>query len=238
MSGKQCIEWTSVEWRITATPRTLCIFPLCHMFDLLMTTVCFGRYGASISQHGILLYDDTQFLLALACADNAIWGINSFNDFWQLKIPDGDDELPLWWKDSVMALSILRNATMQQGVTDEPLLKRTFNCIIKSVLNLSGYFGNATVRAIRRCLGKKVNGKWYRKTSRTWSSNKRLSRKVHWSRTISTYQSDRSSCLWPKLRGQHLVCLWEIRFFEWSCPAWPRRLFPILCKISRKGPSH
>ncbi len=68
-----------------------------------------------------------------------------------------------------MALPILRNATMQQGVTDKPLPKRTFDRILKSVLNLSGYFGNATVHAIRRCLGKKVNGQWYRKTSRTRS---------------------------------------------------------------------
>ncbi len=68
-----------------------------------------------------------------------------------------------------MALPILRNATMHHGITDEPLPKRTFDRILKSVLNLSGYFGNATVHAVRRCLGKKVNGQWYRKTSRTGS---------------------------------------------------------------------
>ena len=48
---------------------------------------------------------------------------------------------------------------MQQGITEEPLPKRTFNRILKSVLNLSGYFSNATVHAIRRYLGKKVNSK-------------------------------------------------------------------------------
>ena len=47
---------------------------------------------------------------------------------------------------------------MQQGVSEEPLSKKTFDRIIKSVLILSGYFGNATVHAIRRYLGKKVNG--------------------------------------------------------------------------------
>jgi len=122
------------------------------------------RYGMSTSQHGTLLYDDTQYLLALALADKpidkAIWGITFFEDLWQLQIPDGDDELPLRWKDSVMALPILRNATMQQDITDKPLPTRTFNRILKSVLNLSGYFGNATVHAIRRYLGKRVNGKW------------------------------------------------------------------------------
>ena len=47
---------------------------------------------------------------------------------------------------------------MQQGVSEEPLSKKTLDRIIKSVLNSSGYFGNATIHAIRRYLGKKVNG--------------------------------------------------------------------------------
>ena len=56
---------------------------------------------------------------------------------------------------------------MQQGVSEEPLSKKTFDRIIKSVLNLSGYFGNATVHAIRRYLGKKVNGKFSLEMNRT-----------------------------------------------------------------------
>ena len=130
-----------------------------HLPSSKLTILCLGRYGASTSQLGTLLYDDTQYLLALALADNAIWGIETFDDLWQLQIPDGDDELPLRWNDSVRALPILRNATMQRGITEEPLPKRTFDRTLKSVLELSGYFGNATVHAIRRFLGKKVNGK-------------------------------------------------------------------------------
>lgn len=117
-----------------------------------------GKFGASTSQHGTLLYDDTQFRLALAIADQAIWGMNTLDDLWQLKTPDGEDELPLQWNDSVIHLPILRNATMRDGVTNEPLLKRTFDRVLKSVLKLSGFFGPATVHAIRRFVGKKVNG--------------------------------------------------------------------------------
>ena len=118
-----------------------------------------SRFGASTSQHGTLLHDDTQFLLALAIADHAIWGVNTLDDLWQLRIPDGEDELLLRWNDSVMDLPILRNATMRDGVTNEPLLKRTFDRIVKDVLNHSGFFGHATVHAIRRFVGKKINGK-------------------------------------------------------------------------------
>ena len=35
-------------------------------------TIRLGSFGASTSQHGILLYDDSQFLLVLAIADYAI----------------------------------------------------------------------------------------------------------------------------------------------------------------------
>ena len=120
--------------------------------------IYFCRYGASTSQHGKLLYDDTQYLLALALADKAFWGIESAKDFWQLQIHPDDDEMILRWTDSAKGLPVLRNATMHQGVSQDPLSKKTFDRIVKSVLNSSGYFGHATVHAIRRYLSKKVNG--------------------------------------------------------------------------------
>ncbi|KAL9045573.1 MAG: hypothetical protein Q9214_001404 [Letrouitia sp. 1 TL-2023] len=89
--------------------------------------------------------------------NKAFWGIDSPKDFWQLRIPPADNELLLQWTESAKRLPILRNATMQQGVSEEPLSKKTFDRIIKSVLNSSGYFGNAIIYAIRRYLGKKVN---------------------------------------------------------------------------------
>ncbi|KAL9118138.1 MAG: hypothetical protein Q9187_005320, partial [Circinaria calcarea] len=117
-------------------------------------------YGASTSQHSKLLYDDTQYLLALPFADKAFWGISSPEELWQLQIPPNEDELTLRWTDSAKHLPILRNATMIYGVSEEPLPKRTFDRIIKSVLNLSGYFGNATIHAIRRFIGKKINERY------------------------------------------------------------------------------
>ena len=105
------------------------------------------------------MYDDTQYLLALALADGALYGIESSEDLWDMSIPDGDDALPLRWKDEFLQLPIVRNATKAHGLTSAPLSKATFERILKSVLNLSGYFGTATIHAIRRALGKKLDGK-------------------------------------------------------------------------------
>lgn len=118
-----------------------------------------NSFGASTSQHGTLLYDDTQYLLALAIADKAIVGIDSVEDFWDLQIPPGEDHLFLPWRQEVTELPILRNATMHQGVTNEPLSQGTFEKVLKSILQLSGYFGTATIHAIRRALGKEIDGK-------------------------------------------------------------------------------
>lgn len=95
----------------------------------------------------------------MALADKAFYGIESATDLWDMTIPDGDDAVRLRWKDEVLQLPILRKATKTDGVTNQPLPKTMFESILKSVLNLSGYFGTATIHAIRRSLGKKVDGK-------------------------------------------------------------------------------
>lgn len=104
-------------------------------------------------------HDDTQYLLALALADKAFYGIDSLEDLWQLQIPPNDSKLILRWKDSANFLPILRNATKDEGVSTEPLSRSTFQCIVKSVLKASGFFGAATVHSTRRYLGKKLNDK-------------------------------------------------------------------------------
>ena len=115
------------------------------------------RFGASTSQHGKLLYDDTQYLLALAIADHAIYGIDSVEDLWELQIPANENELLLRWHKEVRELPIIRNATQYRGVVEEPLPRETFQNILKQILKLSGYFGTPTIHAIRRGLGKPVD---------------------------------------------------------------------------------
>ena len=95
----------------------------------------------------------------MAIADKAFFGITSMDDLDDQQIPEGENELILRWNDSALNLPIVRNATMGRGVTNEPLPKAAFERIFKKVLEQSGYFGYATVHAIRRYLGKKVDGK-------------------------------------------------------------------------------
>ncbi|KAI9768035.1 MAG: hypothetical protein M1839_004298 [Geoglossum umbratile] len=123
-------------------------------------------YGASTSQHAKLIFDDTQYLLALAFADKAFCGIESPEKLWQLQIPEGEKALILQWEDAVKNLPILRNATLQKGVSEEPLPRATFERIVRSVMRMSGYFGYATVHAIRRYIGKKLNER-YTETERS-----------------------------------------------------------------------
>ena len=118
------------------------------------------RYGASTSQHAKLIFDDTQYLLALAFADKAFYKIDSPEKFWQLQIPEGEESLPLRWTDSVKNLPILRNATLENGVSKEPLPKATFERIVRSVMRMSGYFGFSMIHAIRHYVGRKLNGKF------------------------------------------------------------------------------
>ena len=101
----------------------------------------------------------------MALADKALYGIESAANLWDMNIPDGEDALRLRWNDEALQRPILRNATKAHGVTDEPLPKATFERNLKSVLNRSEYFGTATIHAIRRSLGKKLDGKW------PWSSD-------------------------------------------------------------------
>ena len=135
-------------------------------------------YGASTSQHGKLLYDDTQYLLALAIADHAIYGIETVDDFWDLQILPGQNELPLRWNTNVESLPILRNASMASGVTEEPLSKATFDKILKEVLRLSGYFGNTTVHTIRRDLGKELNSKPLNRVMSVFTDQETMQRSI------------------------------------------------------------
>jgi hypothetical protein len=56
-----------------------------------------------------LLSNCTAYFLAMAVADNTLFGIESLGDLRRLEIPDGEEELSLCFKESALDGQILRN---------------------------------------------------------------------------------------------------------------------------------
>jgi hypothetical protein len=85
--------------------------------------------------------------------------IESLEDLLEMEIPAGQDEVDLMFKDSVLDLPILRKCTTGKGTIEEPMPKHAFTQILRAMLRKAGYFAGVTIHAIRRFLGKKVDGK-------------------------------------------------------------------------------
>ena len=83
----------------------------------------------------------------MAFADGALFGFDTLDDLWQQEIPPGENELILRWNDSKLETKILRIPVW------------TFRRIFKSTLVNAAYNCAASIHQIRRCLGKKVDGK-------------------------------------------------------------------------------
>jgi hypothetical protein len=95
----------------------------------------------------------------MAIADKALLHIESLKDLLEMEIPAGQNEIDLIFKESVLDLPILRKCTKGKGTTEEPMPKYAFTRMLRAVLRKAGYFAGATIHAIRRFLGKKVDGK-------------------------------------------------------------------------------
>lgn len=107
-------------------------------------------YRLFTESHDVLIFDNTIFLLALAIADKAIYGIPILEDLWELRIPCRANEFPFRWSLNIVDLPLLRNASINR-VSTKPLSKTIFERIIRSTFILSSYLGTATIHALRRC---------------------------------------------------------------------------------------
>ncbi|KAN0069234.1 Protein of unknown function (DUF3435) domain containing protein [Elaphomyces granulatus] len=117
-------------------------------------------FGAAAKDHGRLFYNDAGFLLAMAIADDALFGYESLEDVRAQEIPSGKDELILRFKDSALERPILRRCTKTGGVTSDPMPKSSFTAILKSTLTNAGYLYGPSIHAIRRQLGKEVDKRY------------------------------------------------------------------------------
>ena len=95
----------------------------------------------------------------MAIADNALFGIESVNNLAKKEIPPGDEVLELRFKESTLNRLILRICTKEKGTLEQRWSKSAFLRIFRAMLCQAGYLCGASIHAIRRNLGKKVDGK-------------------------------------------------------------------------------
>ena len=95
----------------------------------------------------------------MAIADNALFGIKSLDDLQAREIPSGEKELILYFKESALKRSILRKCTKEEGTLEEIMPESAFRGIYRAVVQKEGYFCGSSIHAVRRGLGKKINGK-------------------------------------------------------------------------------
>jgi hypothetical protein len=106
----------------------------------------------------MLLYNSTAYFLAMAIADNALFHIKSLDDLQALEIPAGEHELILSFEESALNRPILRTCTKEKGITEDIMPKSAFLRIFRAMMQKEGYFCGSSIHAVRRGLGKKIDG--------------------------------------------------------------------------------
>lgn len=109
-----------------------------------------------MAEHPRFFYNEIAFLLALAFADNALVGIRSLVELWDLEFPPFTNKIPLLWTNCAMQKAILRTVG-PNGVTDEPMSRAAFTRILSTTVKNAGYSCSVTVHAIRRNLGHEID---------------------------------------------------------------------------------
>ncbi|KAE8361714.1 hypothetical protein BDV27DRAFT_166718 [Aspergillus caelatus] len=116
-------------------------------------------FGTAIWDCNEPIYSGALHLLALALADNALFGFSRPEEIFEQRIPEGEDELVLRWNDEAKDRCIVRRVTAEK-VSEEPLTKERYQEGLRKILVNAGYFVTATVHAMRRELGKAVQDKY------------------------------------------------------------------------------
>ena len=116
------------------------------------------RFGTACKGHERFIYDDGSYLLAMALADGALAGIKSVDELEKKKITGPEDYLILRFEDEALERPILRKCTQADGVTEQPMPSTAFLDIWRSTLVNAGYIWGPSVHAVRRSLGKAIDG--------------------------------------------------------------------------------
>jgi hypothetical protein len=140
----------------------------------------------------------------MAIADGALFGYKSIAELREQQIPEGEDELPLRFHVSALNRPILRKYTQAHGVTEEPMPLHAFLDIWRSTLVNADYLWGPSMHAVRRNLGKGIDGKCKRRARAKTRcgvglTDQELNRAVHRGAAFSTHHAIRSARLRAKL---------------------------------------
>ncbi|KAL4982106.1 hypothetical protein BDW68DRAFT_192433 [Aspergillus falconensis] len=151
--AKEKYNFMVTDFKRTMVVRYRVQFPfLTH--EYLCTGAQIGAYTPSAKDKFTkgLHYKDTPIfagilhLLALALADNAIFGYSSADKIWQQRIPPEAENR-----------CIVRGITATKD-SEAAMTKAQFHNDFRRVMNNADYFKTATIHAVRRALGAVVNG--------------------------------------------------------------------------------
>ena len=88
-------------------------------------------------------------LLALAITDKALFSYNSLGDLLEQEIPEGQDELPLRFNDDALGRFIFRRWTLDEGITEDKMLKLAFWDMFCRTMRKAGYLCGTSMHSIR-----------------------------------------------------------------------------------------
>ncbi|PYH76412.1 hypothetical protein BO82DRAFT_321834 [Aspergillus uvarum CBS 121591] len=116
-------------------------------------------FGTALWECDEPIYSGALYLVALALADNALFGFSTPEEFFEQRIPEGQNELVLRWNDEARDRCIIRAATAE-GVSEDPLTKESYQADFRRIMAAACYYITATVHAMRRALGAAVEEKY------------------------------------------------------------------------------
>lgn len=116
------------------------------------------RFGIVEKSRPVLRWNSGFLLLCMALADGALFGLNSEADFWEMKIPEGDNEMSLRCNDDFRDTPICRKV-VHGVVSCLAMPQSAFRSILANAFITMEYVDVlVSINQIRRQLGKLLDG--------------------------------------------------------------------------------
>ncbi|KAJ5456181.1 hypothetical protein N7530_011455 [Penicillium desertorum] len=116
-------------------------------------------FGIGIRDHSRPQFASGLLLASIGINQGTLYGINTLEDLAQLRLLEGEDEIPLRWRHDALEKPVFRNVTAQ-GVQDLTLTTERFCYFLRQNFRKANYSKVPKIHDIRRALGKKVDGRY------------------------------------------------------------------------------